>query len=90
MAAHPAGTWARLTADAIGVHLKRSGLTAKALYESAGMSPAMYHSRTSGRVSFTLNEVEALADALEVTPLEIAQMAAKLGELTPNRVGVPA
>lgn len=83
----PAGSWALLTADAIGVYLKRSGLTAKSLYESAGMSPATYYARTSGRVSFTLNDVEALSVPLGVTPLDIALMATKLGELAPATKG---
>lgn len=81
----PAGPFARHAVEAIGVFRKRAGVTTKALYEAAGMSPVTFFARNDGRGSFSLNEIEAFARVIGVTPVDIVVMAASLGDLAPAR-----
>jgi hypothetical protein len=79
--AAPAGDWALLTVDAIGVFMKRAGTTPKTLYEGAGITRPYFYSRANGHAPYTQNDIEAIAGVLGVTPLDIALMAAKIGEV---------
>lgn len=77
-----ASGWAQLNAEAIAVYAKRAGLNTTELRTRAGMSYGYYYVRMSGRMPFTLNDIESLCAVLDVAPLEVAQMAAMLGKLT--------
>lgn len=87
VAAGPAGEWAQLTTEAIGVYAHRAGLTTREMLERAGITPSYYYARLSGRLPLTLNDVEALCKPLKATPLEIAQLAAKLSEVQTPQIG---
>jgi len=80
----PAGRWARLNSDAISMMLGRASISAKELYERAGMSSPTFYARRNGKVPMSLNDVEAFARILNVSPLEVAVLANHLGELTPD------
>lgn len=76
----PAGVWALLTADAITGLQRRSGMSTEEMVQGAGLSSPYYLKRAAGVLPYTLNDIEAIATVLQVTPLEIATLAAQLGE----------
>lgn len=87
----PAGPWALLIADAITVLLRQSGLSTPAVLQGAGITAPYYYKRAAGDLPYTMNDVEAIAAVLQKTPLEIAVLAAQLGNepatsLTTERV----
>lgn len=78
VAAPPAGRYAQLTAEAIGIYAKRAGMNTTQLRTGAGMTYGYYYVRMAGRMPFSLNDIEALCKPLGVAPLDVAQMAAAL------------
>lgn len=76
----PAGVWALLTADAITGLQRRSGMSTEEMVQGAGLSSPYYLKRAAGVLPYTLNDIEAIATVLQVTPLEIATLAAQLAD----------
>jgi hypothetical protein len=77
-----AGRWAQLTAEALTVYMRRAGVNTTELRVGAGLSYGYYSARMSGRMPFSLNDVEVLCEPLGVSPLEVAEMATMLGKVT--------
>lgn len=52
----------------VRVHLRRQKRSARGLARDVGMQPAAMQRRVSGKVAFSVDEIQAIADVLGVEP----------------------
>lgn len=81
-----AGLLGRKIAEIVSRARDERGLDHRSVYTAAGMSESYYYVRMRGDSSFTLNDVERLADALDMHWFELFRLAARDSALADSAI----